>query len=108
MRSRPMIRRSRPPRLAACLAIALALALTLPAGDAGAAETRPAWAMDRAAFTSACSGASTLLESHPCRRQAGPGPADRDVHPFDGALGRPCAYRLRETPSGPRKVRVCF
>lgn len=43
-----------------------------------------------------------------CVRQAGPGPADRQVHPFEGTLGRPCAYRWRPTPSGTRKVRVCF
>lgn len=45
-----------------------------------------------------------------CRRP--PGPPDRDVRPFDGtlrgALGRPCGIRWRYTPSGPRRVRVCF
>ena len=44
----------------------------------------------------------------PCRDQAGPGPADRAVHPFEGSLGRPCGYRWRATPEGTRKVRVCF
>lgn len=43
----------------------------------------------------------------PCR-QAGPGPADRDVRTFAGSLGRPCGYRWRATPEGSRKVRVCF
>ncbi|MET3695611.1 hypothetical protein [Methylobacterium goesingense] len=43
-----------------------------------------------------------------CGVQAGPGPADRDVRPFEGTLGRPCAYRTRATPEGTRKVRVCF
>lgn len=45
-----------------------------------------------------------------CRRP--PGPPDRDVRPFEGslqgALGRPCGIRWRYTPSGPRRVRVCF
>lgn len=35
-------------------------------------------------------------------------PADRQVHPFEGSLGRPCGYRWRATPSGTRKVRVCY
>jgi hypothetical protein len=43
-----------------------------------------------------------------CGVQAGPGPADRDVRPFEGTLGRPCGYRSRATPEGVRKVRVCF
>lgn len=98
MRSRPMIRRLR----SGCLATGLALVCGLPAGGARAAETAPRGTVDRTPFTSACPG------RHPCRRQAGPGPSDRDVHPFEGSLGRPCAYRWRETPSGPRKVRVCF
>ena len=59
------------------------------------------------AFTFACAA------NGPCRnrdetRQAGPGPADRAVHPFEGSLGRPCAYRTRFTPQGNRKVRVCY
>ncbi|GJD97723.1 hypothetical protein OCOJLMKI_4956 [Methylobacterium iners] len=33
---------------------------------------------------------------------------DRQVQPFEGSLGRPCGYRWRPTPSGTRKVRVCF
>lgn len=37
-----------------------------------------------------------------------PPPRDRHVHPFEGSLGRPCAYRWRATPSGTRKVRVCY
>ena len=37
-----------------------------------------------------------------------PGPPDRDARPFEGTLGRPCAYRSRFTPSGTRRVRVCF
>lgn len=43
-----------------------------------------------------------------CGVQAGPGPADRDVRPSEGTLGRPCGYRTRATPQGIRKVRVCF
>ncbi|MBX9934064.1 MAG: hypothetical protein K2Y56_21520 [Methylobacterium sp.] len=34
--------------------------------------------------------------------------SDRLVRPFEGSLGRPCGYRWRETPSGTRKVRVCY
>ncbi|MFD1303565.1 hypothetical protein [Methylobacterium marchantiae] len=50
----------------------------------------------------------------PCDRLDGcqnPGSSqqpDRRVHPFEGTLGRPCAYRWRPTPSGTRKVRVCY
>lgn len=98
MRARPMIRRLR----RACLAAGLAFAGGLPAGGADAAETGSAGAAARSRITSACANGQS------CRRQAGPGPADRDVHPFEGSLGRPCAYRRRETPSGPRTVRVCF
>ncbi|MCJ2084151.1 hypothetical protein [Methylobacterium sp. J-090] len=99
MRSRPLIRRLR----SICLFFTgLAFACVCSAGGAGAAQTGHAKAVDRTDFTSACS------HSQPCRRQAGPGPADRDVHPFEGSLGRPCAYRWRETPSGTRKVRVCY
>lgn len=43
-----------------------------------------------------------------CIDQAGPGGLDRDVRPFEGSLGRPCAWRWRPTPSGTRKVRVCY
>lgn len=43
-----------------------------------------------------------------CGVQAGPGPADRFVSPFEGTLGRPCGYRTRITPEGTRKVRMCF
>lgn len=80
----------------------VAFACVLPTGGVGAAETGRSQAVDRMDFTSTCS------YGQPCRPQAGPGPADRQVHPFIGSLGRPCAYRWRETPSGPRKVRVCF
>lgn len=50
----------------------------------------------------------------PCDRLDGcshPGASqqpDRRVHPFEGTLGRPCGYRWRPTPSGTRKVRVCY
>lgn len=40
-----------------------------------------------------------------CRRP--PGPPDRDIRPLIDPLGRPCGVRWRETPSGPRRVRVC-
>ncbi|WP_336491576.1 hypothetical protein [Methylobacterium nigriterrae] len=43
-----------------------------------------------------------------CRAQASPGAPDRDVRPFEGSLGRPCGWRWRPTPSGTRKVRVCY
>ena len=53
-------------------------------------------------FTSPCG----LLFA--CDDRRPPGAPDRDVHPFEGRLGRPCAWRERETPGGPRRVRVCF
>lgn len=43
-----------------------------------------------------------------CPGRRPPGPPDRDVRPFEGTLGRPCAYRWRFTPEGTRRVRVCF
>ena len=43
-----------------------------------------------------------------CDDRRPPGPPDRDVHPFDRRLGRPCAWRERDTPEGLRRVRVCF
>lgn len=85
----------------------LAAALLLVSGAAVAAEPDPGrGALGRhgpaRGVTFACDG------SGPCRPQAAPGPADRAVHPFEGGLGRPCAYRWRATPEGTRKVRVCF
>ncbi|KQT07332.1 hypothetical protein ASG40_15270 [Methylobacterium sp. Leaf399] len=44
----------------------------------------------------------------PAIRLTPPPPVDRQVAPFEGSLGRPCGYRWRATPSGTRKVRVCF
>jgi hypothetical protein len=41
-----------------------------------------------------------------CRRP--PGPPDRDIRPLIDPLGRPCGVRWRETPQGPRRVRVCY
>ncbi|MEE7458063.1 hypothetical protein MPAR168_16905 [Methylorubrum populi] len=49
---------------------------------------------------------TVCLEDARCRRP--PGPPDRDIRPLIDPLGRPCGYRWRETPSGPRRVRVCF
>ncbi|WP_238180469.1 hypothetical protein [Methylobacterium haplocladii] len=43
-----------------------------------------------------------------CPGRRPPGAPDRDARPFEGTLGRPCAYRWRYTPSGTRRVRVCF
>ncbi|GJE60378.1 hypothetical protein MPOCJGCO_2489 [Methylobacterium trifolii] len=43
-----------------------------------------------------------------CPRKTAPGGPDRDVRPFEGSLGRPCARRERPTPEGPRRVRVCY
>jgi hypothetical protein len=37
-----------------------------------------------------------------------PGGPDRAVQPFAGSIGRPCAWRERPTPQGPRKVRACY
>ena len=42
-----------------------------------------------------------------CPPRTVPGGPDRDVRPFEGTLGRPCAWRERPTPSGPRRVRTC-
>ena len=42
-----------------------------------------------------------------CPVRAVPGAPDRDVRPFEGTLGRPCTWRERPTPSGPRRVRAC-
>ncbi|GJE70766.1 hypothetical protein [Methylorubrum podarium] len=50
--------------------------------------------------------AARCLDDVRCRRP--PGPPDRDIRPLIDPLGRPCGYRWRETPSGPRRVRVCF
>ena len=77
----------------------LGLTLFLQAGPVSAVEPAPRGA---GRFTFACGPGA------PCRPQAGPGPADRAVHPFEGTLGRPCGYRWRATPEGTRKVRVCF
>ena len=46
--------------------------------------------------------------TYPEFRLTPPPPADRQVDPFGGSLGRPCVYRWRATPSGTRKVRVCY
>lgn len=43
-----------------------------------------------------------------CPARTVPGAPDRDVRPFAGSLGRPCAWRERPTPEGPRRVRVCW
>lgn len=86
-----------------CASLLLALPLAVrPAIAADALPPRGADTAGSTAFTFACGG------PEPCRPQAAPGPADREVHPFAGSLGRPCAWRWRETPSGTRKVRVCF
>lgn len=87
------------------LRIGLAVTVATQAGVAFGADVMAGNRPDRpeaTPFTFACGGAE------PCRPQAGPGPADRQVRPFEGSLGRPCAYRWRDTPSGTRQVRVCF
>ncbi|SFH13513.1 hypothetical protein SAMN05192565_14510 [Methylobacterium gossipiicola] len=89
----------RPPVIPMLGAILASVAMT---GAVAATESRHSRGTDSADFTFVCLG------EHPCRPQAGPGAADRRVDPFQGSLGRPCAYRWRETPSGTRKVRVCF
>ncbi|MFC6027327.1 MULTISPECIES: hypothetical protein [Methylobacterium] len=43
-----------------------------------------------------------------CPPRVQPGGPDRDARPFTGSLGRPCAWRDRPTPEGPRRVRVCW
>ena len=52
-------------------------------------------------FTFACAALGD------CPVRTVPGAPDRDVRPFEGAPGRPCAWRERPTPSGPRRVRTC-
>ncbi|UGB27838.1 hypothetical protein LPC10_09850 [Methylorubrum sp. B1-46] len=82
--------------LAALSPVTVALALALIGGSA-------AWAAD--------AGRPRLDTAHcpgdvRCRRP--PGPPDRDIRPLIDPLGRPCGVRWRETPSGPRRVRVCY
>ncbi|GEP07640.1 hypothetical protein [Methylobacterium oxalidis] len=79
--------------LPACLAAA---ALLAGAGTAASVESRSS------EITFACDFLGR------CPVQASPGAPDRDVQPFEGSLGRPCGWRWRETPSGTRKVRVCY
>lgn len=43
-----------------------------------------------------------------CPGRRPPGAPDRDARPFEGTLGRPCGYRVRFTPQGERRVRVCY
>ncbi|WP_284211854.1 hypothetical protein [Methylobacterium brachythecii] len=43
-----------------------------------------------------------------CPGRRPPGAPDRDARPFEGTLGRPCGYRWQYSPSGTRRVRVCF
>ena len=43
-----------------------------------------------------------------CPGRRPPGDPDRDARPFEGTLGRPCAYRWRFEPSGKRRYRVCY
>ena len=43
-----------------------------------------------------------------CPNRKIPGGPDRAVHPFEGSIGRPCGWRVRPTPQGPRKVRTCY
>ncbi|WP_375465064.1 hypothetical protein [uncultured Methylobacterium sp.] len=82
--------------IGACLS-ALSFLLAVILGGQAHAEPRPP---DRT-LTFACN----VLGDCPPRTV--PGQADRDVRPFDGTLGRPCTWRERPTPSGPRKVRTC-
>ncbi|MBB2960168.1 hypothetical protein [Methylobacterium sp. R2-1] len=82
--------------IAATLPATVALALVLISGSV-------AWAAD--------AGRTRLNTVHcpddvRCRRP--PGPPDRDIRPLIEPLGRPCGFRWRETPSGPRRVRVCY
>lgn len=86
----------RPVLLGALLSGFLSL---LAIGFSGQAQAQPHPPDD--VFTFACN----VLGD--CPRRTVPGPADRDVRPFDGTLGRPCAWRERPTPSGPRRVRTC-
>jgi len=89
------------------LAIALVAASVGPAQGAPFPTAEPEPPVP-SLFPHAVADAVTSSCAHrPCRVRP-PGPADRDVRPFEGSLGRPCAWRQRETPSGPRRVRICF
>lgn len=74
----------------AALTLALIAGGAAQAADAGQVRTR----------------AAACLDDVRCRRP--PGPPDRDIRPLIDPLGRPCGFRWRETPSGPRRVRVCY
>ena len=81
---------------AAMKPIMAALTLALIAGGAAqAVDVRPAR-----------SRAAACLDDARCRRP--PGPPDQDIRPLIDPLGRPCGFRWRETPSGTRRVRVCY
>ncbi|GEL40451.1 hypothetical protein MEX01_10420 [Methylorubrum extorquens] len=86
----------RPMPIAATLPATVALALALIGGSA-------AWAADAGRPQP---GAARCSDDVRCRRP--PGPPDRDIRPLIDPLGRPCGFRWRETPSGPRRVRVCY
>lgn len=86
----------RNPLLDALLSGFLSLLLIILSSRAEA-EPRPV----DGTFTFACA----FLGDCPLRTV--PGAPDRDVRPFENALGRPCTWRERPTPSGPRKVRTC-
>ncbi len=81
---------------AAMRPVTAALALALTTGSA-------AWAADAGQ-----SRPSPVVCPDDVRCRRPPGPPDRDVRPLIDPLGRPCGYRWRETPSGPRRVRVCY
>ncbi|AMB45035.1 hypothetical protein [Methylobacterium sp. AMS5] len=82
--------------ITATLTATAALALALIGGSA-------AYAADADRFRP---GAVSCPDEVRCRRP--PGPPDRDIRPLIDPLGRPCGFRWRETPSGPRRVRVCY
>ena len=81
---------------AAIRPVTAALALVLTAGSAASAA-------DAGRVRPGIVGAA-----HDARCRRPPGPPDRDIRPLIDPLGRPCGFRWRETPSGPRRVRVCY
>ncbi|GJE28166.1 hypothetical protein LKMONMHP_3033 [Methylobacterium organophilum] len=85
------------PRRGACC---LTLTLALLAQPALASPAEIEGELAAGVFTLVC-------DLDPGCTRVPPGPPDRDIHPFEGRLGRPCGWRERATPSGTRHVRIC-
>ncbi|WP_155911987.1 hypothetical protein [Methylobacterium sp. 77] len=85
--------------LSACVTLCPEPSAASPLAGRGVLDDIPAPVLE---FTLPCDRLDGC--SHPGASQQ----PDRRVHPFEGTLGRPCGYRWRPTPSGTRKVRVCY